>query len=124
MFDEEPDRDPHGECASEIARLRAEVEQIRVAMGGYRDSNLASLATTLRTRNEALEAESAALREQLTEARRCLRFVECPVCGRLFDTEPLPDCRLADHIESHAALLPQPDPASSLLLVPEFAPQK
>lgn len=47
---------------AEIARLKAEVESLRVAIGGYRDSNLASLATTLRARNEALEVEVERLR--------------------------------------------------------------
>ena len=28
-FDEEPDGDPHGECAAEITRLRAEVEALK-----------------------------------------------------------------------------------------------
>jgi len=66
----------------ECARLKAEVESLRVAIGGYRDSNLASLATTLCARNEALEAEainsarkteaeSAALREQLARVESC-----------------------------------------------------
>lgn len=29
MFDEEPDGDPHGECAAEIRRLQAEVTRLR-----------------------------------------------------------------------------------------------
>jgi hypothetical protein len=29
MFDEQPDGDPHGECAAEIHRLAAEVKQLR-----------------------------------------------------------------------------------------------
>ena len=28
MFDEQPDGDPHGECAAEIARLRSEVKTL------------------------------------------------------------------------------------------------
>lgn len=33
-FDEEPDGDPHGECAAEIARLNAEIEQCVAALPG------------------------------------------------------------------------------------------
>ena len=29
MFDEQPDGDPHGECAVEIHRLAAEIERLR-----------------------------------------------------------------------------------------------
>jgi hypothetical protein len=29
MFDEQPDGDPHGECAAEITRLQAEIEFVR-----------------------------------------------------------------------------------------------
>jgi hypothetical protein len=39
--------------------LRSEIEAVRKALGGYRDSNLASLATTLRKRNDVLEARAA-----------------------------------------------------------------
>ena len=31
-FDEEPDGDPHGECALEINRLKAECERLRAAL--------------------------------------------------------------------------------------------
>ena len=41
--------------------LSAELERIRVALGGYKDSDLASLSETLRNRNAALEAESSRL---------------------------------------------------------------
>ena len=30
MFDEEPDGDPHGECAAEIALLHAEIQELHV----------------------------------------------------------------------------------------------
>lgn len=32
MFDEQPDGDPHGECAAEIRRLTAECEKQRIAL--------------------------------------------------------------------------------------------
>lgn len=32
MFDEEPDGDPHGECAEEIRRLGEENERLRTAL--------------------------------------------------------------------------------------------
>jgi chromosome segregation ATPase len=41
--------------------LGAYLERIRVALGGYRDSNLASLAETLKARRDALEAENERL---------------------------------------------------------------
>ena len=34
MFDEQPDGDPHGECAAEIARLSAELEKCAAALHG------------------------------------------------------------------------------------------
>ena len=40
-----------------IAALEAEIEAVRVALSGYRDSDLASLATTVSARIEALEYE-------------------------------------------------------------------
>jgi chromosome segregation ATPase len=45
----------------------AYVDMIRTALGGYGDSNLASLAETLRKRNDALEVEVERLREALAE---------------------------------------------------------
>ena len=35
-FDEEPDGDPHGECALEINRLKAECERLRADAERYR----------------------------------------------------------------------------------------
>ena len=32
MFDEQPDGNPHGECAAEIHRLEAEVVRLRIAL--------------------------------------------------------------------------------------------
>ena len=32
MFDEQPDGNPHGECAAEIHRLEAEVVRLRTAL--------------------------------------------------------------------------------------------
>lgn len=32
MFDEQPDDDPHGECAAEIHRLESEVVRLRTAL--------------------------------------------------------------------------------------------
>lgn len=46
-------------------KSHAEVERIRTALGGYPDSDLVSLATTLNARNEALEAENERLRHLL-----------------------------------------------------------
>jgi hypothetical protein len=31
-FDEEPDGDPHGECAAEISRLTAEVAELKIKL--------------------------------------------------------------------------------------------
>jgi len=39
MFDEEPDGDPHGECALEIESLRAQIEELEsVLRGAYREN--------------------------------------------------------------------------------------
>lgn len=48
--------------------MAAYIERIRVALGGYKDSDLADLATTLKTRNDALEAEIERLRLLADEA--------------------------------------------------------
>ena len=32
MFDEQPDGNPHGECAAEIHRLEAEITRLRAAL--------------------------------------------------------------------------------------------
>ncbi len=32
MFDEQPDGNPHGECAAEIHRLEAEITRLRTAL--------------------------------------------------------------------------------------------
>lgn len=36
MFDEQPDGDPHGECAAEIHRLQAEVTRLREVLADAR----------------------------------------------------------------------------------------
>jgi len=46
------------------------IERIRTALGGYEDSDLASLAETLRRRNEALEAEAEQMRTALRVAEQ------------------------------------------------------
>ena len=58
MFDEEPDGDPHGECAAEIHRLRAEVERLRGALGGIRDRDF-KLSDAKRRAQRALLATEA-----------------------------------------------------------------
>ncbi len=45
----------------ELCKYKQELEKIRIALKGYKDSNLASLAETLRARNEFLEAQITAL---------------------------------------------------------------
>jgi len=46
----------HDDHLKVVRELEEEIENIRIAMNGYPDSNLASLATTLKRRNETLEA--------------------------------------------------------------------
>jgi len=46
------------------------IERIRTALGGYEDSDLASLAETLCRRNEALEAEAEQMRTALRVAEQ------------------------------------------------------
>ena len=38
-FDEEPDADPHGECAAEIHRLQAQVEALTAELESWRFTN-------------------------------------------------------------------------------------
>jgi len=39
-FDEEPDGDPHGECAAEIGKLKAERDALREALQGLYDDTM------------------------------------------------------------------------------------
>ncbi len=48
----------------QITNLTKEIEAIRVALKGYPDSNLASLAETLVSRNKALEKENEELKAE------------------------------------------------------------
>lgn len=52
-----------------LEAYRIEREQIRAALNGYRDSDLASLAETLTRRNEALEQEN----KRLSNIEKCTR---------------------------------------------------
>lgn len=67
-----------GTCrnADMIEDLQQEIERIRVALGGYWDSDLVSLATTICTRAEYVERERDALRAALTY------FDHCAMCQR------------------------------------------
>ena len=49
---------------AELRQCKRELEEIRVALNGYKDSNLASLAETIRCRNEFLEQEILKLKER------------------------------------------------------------
>ena len=53
MFDEQPDDDPHGECAAEIHRLEAEVARLTAA--------LKEVVFACRTKNGMKEAARNAL---------------------------------------------------------------
>ena len=63
-------------CKAEVARLRAEIERIRTALGGYPDSDLAALAETLNVRNVAAEDEVARQRAGLSWPAFLSRLVE------------------------------------------------
>lgn len=56
-----------------ITALETEREQIRAALNGYSDSDLASLATTLTRRNDALETENERLRARNERSSQLLR---------------------------------------------------
>lgn len=71
MFDEEPDGDPHGECAAEIQRLAAQVEALTTENANILRASLysADLATqamedvkTLMAGCEALKVDAARYR--------------------------------------------------------------
>lgn len=51
-----------------LAAAEATIDAIRTALGGYPDSDLVSLATTLNARNEWLEAENERLTAWIIEA--------------------------------------------------------
>ena len=52
---------------AENDQLRAELEKIRVALRGYADSDLASLAQTIQARNEKAEAELEQVKQDACE---------------------------------------------------------
>ena len=89
MFDEQPDGDPHGECAAEIARLTAENEALRKHgppmqrgttiegtpwMGTMREvlEDYKSAADTEARWGDEARAEVAGLRESIAESLRLL----------------------------------------------------
>lgn len=64
MFDEQPDGDPHGECAAEIHRLEAENAALREWIEECRDTVLYPVAhedTEVGKRAEILGAATVAL---------------------------------------------------------------
>ena len=65
MFDEEPDRDPHGECRAEVARLTAELSAARLEVDCGQDGPCAKAPGCARhwqERNRELVDELAAAR--------------------------------------------------------------
>lgn len=54
MFDEEPDGDPHGECAAEIRRLTEENEQLRREVAHWKNNHETEVrrARTLKERTD------------------------------------------------------------------------
>ena len=64
MFDEQPDGDPHGECAAEIHRLEAENAELRAWIEECRDTVLYPVAhedTEVGKRAEILGAATVGL---------------------------------------------------------------
>jgi len=73
MFDEEPDRDPHGECANAIRELQATVATLRAQLAQVteaRDCYLESASVAVRL-NGRLERELAEAREQWAFVKDC-----------------------------------------------------
>ena len=89
MFDEQPDGNPHGECAEEIARLRAELAKVTWQRNEARADLAASQAECERLssmidhqRDEAMEMERM-LRAELADSQsECERMTE--LCRRLY----------------------------------------
>lgn len=79
MFDEDPDGDPHGECAEEIDWLRAEVERLRAIVAKaehwarhamlMRSSQNAELLSILTPNAQAQPAERSEARLQRNVVR-------------------------------------------------------
>lgn len=75
MFDEEPDGDPHGECAAEIHRLNAELERERMrlaACGVVALADTPDSATAAREMNA--EYRSASCDDVARRVDECMRL--------------------------------------------------
>ena len=84
---------------AENDQLRAELEKIRVALRGYADSDLASLAQTIQARNEKAEAE---LEQVKQDASKLAEYAS--ICAIVEDVE-FPSSkmeRIAELIEKYA----------------------
>jgi hypothetical protein len=58
--------------------LRVEIERIRIALGGYKDSDLVSLATVLNARNETLER----VMQEIADCCNCTELCTCSDLAR------------------------------------------
>lgn len=70
MFDEQPDGDPHGECAAEIHRLTVELTALRAERDALLNASVPDIARMFdraRTDCATLVAENAALRARVGE---------------------------------------------------------
>lgn len=75
MFDEEPDRDPHGECRAEIARLTA----LRCDCDEESGSHAPTCVVAVREQNVEMAAEIARLTAELAAARAVPADVEAAI---------------------------------------------
>lgn len=89
MFDEQPDGDPHGECAAEIARLTAELKEARQDLRIHeginveRDARLVQaeeriryLTMDLEEKERPLDAQMARLNANLIAANEKVLFLD------------------------------------------------
>lgn len=97
MFDEEPDGDPHGECAAEISRLNAELkatgESLRLAMDTIRQQNeeIARLKVANIKAVAELETRACASADMCNEEGWCANGCERTKKVSAGDTATFPD---------------------------------
>lgn len=85
MFDEQPDGDPHGECAAEIQRLQAENAKFRAALAdmfGIRDEFAAMALAALLTRIDTVSGDYVTNATPVQAAEDAYRYADAMLKAR------------------------------------------
>lgn len=130
MFDEQPDGDPHGECAAEIARLTAELKEARQDLRIHeginveRDARLVQaeeriryLTMDLEEKARPLDAEMARLNQNLIAANERAIAAEIKESALRAEVERLTAVLSDERIARHALKAGECPPDSVVMLV-------